>query len=118
MSASPAPRSQLFPALDLARLLALHPSSAAPLSLLLSPTTSEGAPLAQALATAAAAGQAEGQAAQQTALRLLANLFKQPPLRRWTAREGLGQLDAFAGAVAGTGSKVRRGRACWGRWTR
>jgi hypothetical protein len=99
------PPAQLFPALDLARCLALEPGAAAALAESAGSAAQPGAG-GVSLAVLQAAGDRGNAAAQQTALRLAANCVKQPPLRAWLAANRGGLLDAFAGA-GGSGKGVR-----------
>lgn len=101
------PAAQLFPALDICRCLALHPSAAQQLA---AAAGSMSAPkmggLSGALAAAAVSGQGP---ALQTALKVVANCFKEEPLRLWVMQQRELLLDGFAGVGGGpAGSKAVR----------
>ncbi|PRW44412.1 phospholipase A-2-activating [Chlorella sorokiniana] len=106
------PAAQLFPALDLARLLVLHRAAAEQLAGAAGPLASD-APrggLGSALATACA-GEPPVPAAQQTAVRLACNCFVQPPLLGWVQSAGSRVLDAFAPCATSPNKNVRQGLA-------
>lgn len=68
-----------------------------------------GGGIGGALATAMA--EPQSQANQQTALRLAANSFQQPPLRQWVAAQASGLLDGFNGCLRSGNKAVRLGVA-------
>lgn len=106
------PAAQLFPALDLARLLVLHRSAAEQLATAAGPLAAD-APcggLGAAMA-AACAGEPPVPAAQQTAVRLACNCFVQPVLLGWVQGVGGRVLDAFAPCAASPNKNVRQGLA-------
>mmetsp|Transcript_16158 Transcript_16158/g.48409 ORF Transcript_16158/g.48409 Transcript_16158/m.48409 type:complete len:789 (+) Transcript_16158:141-2507(+) len=96
------PAAQLFPIMDVARLLALQPEFA---SALAQASSQPGAGVGAALAAA----MAEPQTAfnQQTALRLACNAFVQPSLRTWIATQVSSLLDGFAPALTAPSKAVR-----------
>lgn len=101
------PAGQLFPALDIARCLALHPAAAQQLAAAAgSMNTPATGGLSGALAAAAVSGHAP---ALQMGLRLVTNCFKDGTLRSWVVQERELILDGFAGAGSGpAGSKAVR----------
>lgn len=104
------PAAQLFPALDIARLLALDAAYAPALA---QDAGSAAAPggggIGGAFATAAAEPQLP--ANQQTALRLACNAFQHPVLRQWVAAQASGLLDGFASCLQSGSKAVRLGAA-------
>ncbi len=106
------PPAQLFPCLDLARVVALDPAGAAVLAAAAS-TPAAGAPPGSLGAALAAACTADPPvpATQQVAMRCMANCFAQPPLQAW-AREHLIALLTLAAPCAASQTKgVRLGLA-------
>lgn len=106
------PAAQLFPALDLGRLLVLHRSAAEQLAAaagLLAADVPRGG-LGAAMA-AACAGEPPMPAAQQTAVRLACNCFVQPALLGWVQGVGGRVLDTFAPCAASPNKNVRQGLA-------
>lgn len=101
------PAGQLFPALDIARCLVLHPAAAQQLA---AAAGSMNAPAIGGLSGALAAAAVSGHGpALQTGLRLVANCFKEGTLRGWVVQERELILDGFAGAGSGpAGSKAVR----------
>lgn len=106
------PAAQLFPALDLARLLVLHRSAAEQLAAAAGPLAAD-APrggLGAAIA-AACAGEPPVPTAQQTAVRLACNCFVQPALLGWVQGAGSRVLDSFAPCATSPNKNVRQGLA-------
>lgn len=101
------PAAQLFPALDIARCLALHPAAAQQLA---AGAGSMEAPVIGGLSGALAAAAVSGNGpALQTGLKLVSNCFKEGPLRTWVLAQRELLLDGFAGAGSGpAGSKAVR----------
>lgn len=102
------PAAQLFPGLDVARCLVLHPAGAAHAA---ASAGSMSTPVLGSLSGALAAAAVSGAGpALQTALRLAANCFKEPPLRAWVGCQRELLLDGFAGAGGAQATKgVRLG---------
>ncbi|KAL3142952.1 hypothetical protein ABBQ38_003237 [Trebouxia sp. C0009 RCD-2024] len=100
------PAPQLFPAYDIARLVALDPEGAQHLASsagLLSPGTSGQ------LGAALYRGTEEPQLvpSQQTGLRLACNLCKHLPLRQWLQAHSAALMDRFAPCCSSTNKGVR-----------
>lgn len=97
----------MFPGLDIARCLALHPAAAQQLA---AAAGTMNAPAIGGLSGGLAAAAVSGHGpALQTGLRLVANCFKEGSLRDWVVREREMILDGFAGAGSGpAGSKAVR----------
>lgn len=105
------PAAQLFPALDITRCLALHPTAAQQLA---AAGGNMAAPAIGGLSGALAAAAVSGHGpALQTGLRLVANCFKVEALRVWALQQRELILDGFAGAGSGSGASkaVRLGLA-------
>ncbi|KAF8055486.1 Plaa [Scenedesmus sp. PABB004] len=100
------PAACLFPGLDVARCLALHPGGAEALA---AGAGSMAAPALGGVSGALAAAAVSGLAPPlQTGLRLAVNCFKHPRLRAWALANRELMLDGFAGVAAGGGSKAVR----------
>jgi phospholipase A-2-activating protein len=106
------PAAQAFPGLDVARCLVLHPRAAAQAA---ANAGSMAAPVLGSLSGALAAAAVSGASpAQQMALRLAVNCFKEPALRGWVCGQRELLLDGFAGAGSsgpGASKGVRLGLA-------
>jgi phospholipase A-2-activating protein len=101
------PAAQLFPGLDIARCLALHPAAADALA---AAAGSMSAPTLGGLSGAlAAAAVSELAPALQTALRLAANCFKAESLRSWALANRELLLDGFAGCCSAGGPGASKG---------
>ncbi len=105
------PPAQLFPALDLARLLILDRASAELLAAAAGAPSAESpaGSLGHALATACA--EPPVPAAQQTAVRLACNAFVQPAALGWVQGAGGAMLDCFARCACSPNKTVRQGLA-------
>jgi phospholipase A-2-activating protein len=100
------PAAQLFPGLDIARCLALHPAAADALA---AAAGSMSAPTLGGISGAlAAAAVSELAPALQTALKLAANLFRTDSLRSWALANRELILDGFAGCCAAGGSGANK----------
>mmetsp|Transcript_16702 Transcript_16702/g.36120 ORF Transcript_16702/g.36120 Transcript_16702/m.36120 type:complete len:835 (+) Transcript_16702:62-2566(+) len=101
------PAAQLFPALDVARLVVLDAAGCSALSDGIGSLASgaAGGLLPGALTTAAA--EPTVTANQQLALRLLANCFKHTKLREWVIANRGAALDAYASCSATANKAVR-----------
>lgn len=102
------PAAQLFPVLDIARLLALSPRAAPQLGGMLGTWGTAGTCTG---ALAAAAAPPEVPATQLTALRLLTNLVAAPATRGWALANAGAAVDAYAGAAASGNKNVRQALA-------
>jgi len=92
------PAAQLFPVLDVARCLVVHPAAAAHLA---AAAGAMSAPTVGSLSGALAAAVVSGTGpALQTSLRLLANCFKEQVLRDWVLQNRELLLDGFAGCYS------------------
>lgn len=101
------PAAQLFPILDVARLLALDNDFARRLADGTGAVGSSEGGLGGALATAIAEPQSTPN--QQTGLRLVCNAFVQPQLRSWISGQIPTLLDGFAVALTSPSKAVRLG---------
>lgn len=101
------PAAQLFPGLDIARCLVLHPAAADALA---AAAGSMSAPVLGTLSGAlASAAVSELGPALQTGLRLAVNCFKQERLRSWALDNRELTLDGFAGCCAAGGPGSSKG---------
>lgn len=101
------PAAQLFPGLDIARCLVLHPAAA---SAFAAGAGSMATPVLGTLSGAlAAAAVSELSPALQTALRLAVNCFKQQAVRSWVLDNRELILDGFAGCCAAGGPGSNKG---------
>lgn len=103
------PSAQLFPVLDVARLLALDPQFAGWLADSSGTVASLQGGLGGALATAMT--QPQSTPNQQTGLRLACNAFMQPALRTWISGQMSEVLDGFSAALISPSKAVRLGAA-------
>jgi phospholipase A-2-activating protein len=107
------PAPQLFPCLDLARVIMLDPTGAATLAEIASvpSLTAPAGSLGKALAEACCASDPAVPASQQVALRCMTNCFAQPSLQTW-ARTHLHSFLALAAPCVTSATKgVRLGAA-------
>ena len=100
-----APPAALFPVLDLARCVSLHPAGADALA-------ASGAALGRAL-TSAVAGPAPPPAAVLVAARAAANTARHARLRAWAASQAGPLCEALAGPAGGAGA-APAAKAAWG----
>ena len=108
------PAAQLFPALDIARLLVLERGAADRLAAAagqLAAAGSGGTTGGLGAALAAATANPPVPAAQQTAARLACNCFVQPALLAWVQSAGSKLLEALDPAAASPNKNVRQGLA-------
>jgi hypothetical protein len=105
------PPGQLFPVLDLARLLVLGRSAADVLAASAGALAADSPPGSLGAALAAACSEPAVPAAQQTAVRLACNCFVQPPALAWVQSAGSRLLDCFACCAASPNKNVRQGLA-------
>ncbi|KAL4428166.1 hypothetical protein ABPG75_002255 [Micractinium tetrahymenae] len=105
------PPAQLFPALDLARLLVLDRSAAEQLAAAAGSPSAESPPGSLGAALAAACAEPALPAAQQTAARLACNAFVQPAALGWVQGAGGALLDCFARCTSSPSKNVRQGLA-------
>ncbi|KAL0030698.1 hypothetical protein WJX77_002586 [Trebouxia sp. C0004] len=104
------PAQQLFPAYDIARLVALDAEGAQHLAMHAGTLTQDSSGV---LGAALFRGTQEPQlpANQQTGLRLACNLCKQPPLHQWLQTHNAALMDRFAPCCSSTNKPVRSGFA-------
>lgn len=105
------PPAQLFPALDLARLLLLDRASAEALAAAAGTPSADSPAGSLGAALAAACAEPAVPAAQQTAVRLACNAFVQPAALGWVQRAGGALLDCFARCAGSPNKNVRQGLA-------
>ena len=105
------PPAQLFPALDLARLLVLDAAASERLAAAAGPLSTEGPPGSLGRALAWACEPPLLPANQQTAVRLACNAFVHQPLRGWALAQGAAVLELFSGFAAAPGRAVQQGVA-------
>ncbi|KAL4433027.1 hypothetical protein ABPG77_006454 [Micractinium sp. CCAP 211/92] len=105
------PPAQLFPALDLARLLILDRASAELLAAAAGAPSAESPAGSLGAALATACAEPPVPAAQQTAVRLACNAFVQPAALGWVQGAGGAMLDCFARCACSPNKTVRQGLA-------
>lgn len=105
------PAAQLFPALDLARLLVLDRAAGGQLVAAAGPAAAQGVPGLLGAAVSAAYADPPVPAAQQTAVRLACNCFLHQPTLFWVQSAGSRLLDCFAQAAGSPSKNVRQGLA-------
>lgn len=105
------PPAQLFPALDVARLLVLERDAAERLAAAAGVPSAESPAGSLGAALAAACAEPAVPAAQQTAVRLACNAFVQPAALGWVQRASGTLLDCFARCASSANKNVRQGLA-------